>query len=55
MIPSDIAAQAGTPLWFQLYVQADRGITGALVRRAEAAGYRALVVTVDAPVTQPSP
>lgn len=38
------------PLWFQLYMQADRGHTLALVARAEAAGYEALVLTVDAPV-----
>ncbi len=43
-------AAAGGPLWFQLYVQADRGFTRAVVARAEAAGCRALVVTVDAPV-----
>ena len=36
-------------LWFQLYVQHDRGFTRELVQRAEAAGYEALVVTVDAP------
>ncbi|MFH6598962.1 alpha-hydroxy acid oxidase [Ectopseudomonas khazarica] len=46
-----IAAQAQTPLWFQLYIQPDRDFTAALVRRAEAAGYRALVLTVDAPVS----
>lgn len=46
----DIAAGARAPLWFQLYIQADRAFTRALVHRAEAAGYRALVVTVDAPV-----
>lgn len=38
------------PLWFQLYLQADRAVTRALVQRAEAAGYEALVLTVDAPV-----
>ena len=38
------------PLWFQLYLQPDRGFTRALVQRAEAAGYEALVLTVDAPV-----
>lgn len=38
------------PLWFQLYLQPDRGFTRELVRRAEAAGYEALVLTVDAPV-----
>jgi 4-hydroxymandelate oxidase len=46
----DIAAHARSPLWFQLYIQPDRAFTADLVRRAEAAGYRALVVTVDAPV-----
>ena len=42
-------AQRG-PLWFQLYLQPDRGITRELVERAELAGYEALVLTVDAPV-----
>jgi 4-hydroxymandelate oxidase len=45
-----IAAAAPAPLWFQLYLQADRGFTRTLVQRAEAAGCQALVVTVDAPV-----
>lgn len=45
-----IARQAQSPLWFQLYIQPDREFTAALVRRAEAAGYQALVLTVDAPV-----
>ncbi len=47
----DIARQAEAPLWFQLYIQADRAFTAALVRRAEAAGYQALVLTVDAAVS----
>lgn len=46
----EIARAARTPLWFQLYIQHDRGFTADLVRRAEEAGYGALVVTVDAPV-----
>lgn len=46
----EIAGVASAPLWFQLYIQPDRHFTQALVRRAESAGYRALVVTVDAPV-----
>jgi 4-hydroxymandelate oxidase len=47
----DVAAAApGAPRWFQLYVFADRGYAGELVDRAVAAGYRALVLTVDAPV-----
>ncbi|CAN8025639.1 unnamed protein product [Ixodes persulcatus] len=33
--------------WFQLYISPDREVTKALVIRAEKAGYRALVVTVD--------
>lgn len=45
-----IAEAASAPLWFQLYWQGTREQTLALVRRAEAAGYRALVLTVDAPV-----
>jgi len=45
----EIAAAASGPLWFQLYVHQDRGITRDLVQRAEAAGYQALVLTVDVP------
>ena len=41
---------AASPLWFQLYVHKDREVTRDLVQRAHAAGYRALVVTVDVPV-----
>ena len=37
-------------MWFQLYVYKDRGITASLVHRASAAGCKAIVVTVDAPV-----
>jgi 4-hydroxymandelate oxidase len=37
------------PLWFQLYVNRDRGFTRELVKRAESAGCRALCVTVDSP------
>lgn len=36
--------------WFQLYVHRDRGLTAELVQRARASGYRALVLTVDAPL-----
>jgi 4-hydroxymandelate oxidase len=44
------AAAPDARLWFQLYVQKDRGVTAELVARAAAAGYEALMVTVDTPV-----
>ena len=51
----DIAAAArevapDPALWFQLYLQPDLEFTEAIVRRAEAAGVKAFVVTVDSPV-----
>jgi 4-hydroxymandelate oxidase len=36
--------------WFQLYVYKDRGATRDLLQRAAAVGYRAIVLTVDAPL-----
>lgn len=45
----DIAAEATGPLWLQLYWLRRRELMIDLVRRAEDAGYRALVLTVDAP------
>jgi 4-hydroxymandelate oxidase len=36
--------------WFQLYWQGERAATSRLLARAEAAGYAAIVFTVDAPV-----
>ncbi len=51
-IASTVLSDPGRgPLWFQLYLQHDRGFTQALVQRAEAAGYEALVLTVDAPAS----
>lgn len=38
------------PLWFQLYLQPERDHSLALVRRAEAAGFEAIVLTVDAAI-----
>jgi isopentenyl diphosphate isomerase/L-lactate dehydrogenase-like FMN-dependent dehydrogenase len=60
-IPFVLSTAAGTTLeevaavgdgrrWFQLYVFRDRSITERLIERAEAAGYDALVLTVDVPV-----
>jgi L-lactate dehydrogenase (cytochrome) len=49
----DVAAVGGPAAarWFQLYVMRDRGLTLELIERAKAAGYEALLVTVDTPVT----
>ncbi|HEY0120317.1 MAG TPA: alpha-hydroxy acid oxidase [Rhizobium sp.] len=44
----DIAAASSAPLWFQLYMQPRREDTLTFVRRAEDAGYRAVMVTIDA-------
>ena len=38
------------PLWYQLYVWKDRGLSRELVQRAKAAGYKAIMVTVDTAV-----
>jgi len=46
----DVSREMQGPLWFQLYVYRDRGVTRDLIKRAEAAGCRAIVLTVDAPV-----
>ncbi len=49
--PEDVAAAApGTDRWFQLYLWNDREAGVELVRRARAAGFTALVLTVDTPV-----
>jgi isopentenyl diphosphate isomerase/L-lactate dehydrogenase-like FMN-dependent dehydrogenase len=46
----DVAAAAGGPAWFQLYGLGGRQGSEQLVRRARAAGFTALVVTVDTPL-----
>jgi isopentenyl diphosphate isomerase/L-lactate dehydrogenase-like FMN-dependent dehydrogenase len=44
----DVATELGEqPAWFQLYWWGDRELAGALVDRAVAAGYGAIVVTLD--------
>lgn len=45
----DVVKASTGPVWFQLYVYKDREVTRDLVRRAEAAGCKAIVLTVDAP------
>jgi 4-hydroxymandelate oxidase len=46
----EVMAVATGPVWFQLYVLKDRAVSAALVKRAEAAGCKAIVLTVDAPL-----
>lgn len=46
-----VAEQAGGELWFQLYMWPDRSMSHKLVERARAAGYKALMVTVDGVVS----
>jgi 4-hydroxymandelate oxidase len=45
----EVAAEATGPVWMQLYWLRDRKVLADLASRAERAGYRALVLTVDAP------
>ena len=42
-----LASAARGPLWFQNFMYRDRGLTRSFAERAQAAGYRALVLTVD--------
>jgi isopentenyl diphosphate isomerase/L-lactate dehydrogenase-like FMN-dependent dehydrogenase len=45
--PEEVADAASGPLVFQLYFRGDNAWAEALIRRIEAAGYRALALTVD--------
>lgn len=47
---TDVMAGSAGPKWFQVYIYADRDATAALITQAAAAGYRALVLTVDSPL-----
>jgi lactate 2-monooxygenase len=48
----DVAARfGGTPGFFQLYTPTDRDLAASLVHRAEAAGFKGIVVTLDTWVT----
>lgn len=46
----EVAGASNGNLWFQLYVYKDKEVTASLVQRAEAAGCKALVLTVDSPI-----
>jgi isopentenyl diphosphate isomerase/L-lactate dehydrogenase-like FMN-dependent dehydrogenase len=48
----EVAARCGdTPAFFQLYTPTDRELAASLVQRAEAAGFKGIVVTLDTWVT----
>jgi L-lactate dehydrogenase (cytochrome) len=47
----DVAKAADSPRWFQLYLWESASLYTAVAKRAWAAGYRVLVVTVDTPVS----
>jgi len=51
--PPEVARASEGPKWFQLYSDTERGETDVRVRAAEDAGFRAIVLTVDAPVGSP--
>ena len=46
----DVTEARGEPVWFQLYPSNDAAVMRAMVKRAEAAGSRVLLLTVDLPV-----
>lgn len=47
----DVRAATTGPAWYQLYLLAGREVAGAAIRRAKAAGFNALVVTIDTAVS----
>ncbi len=46
----EIAQAASGPLWFQLYIDPSFEVAAQFVRRAEAAGYKAIMLTIDVPI-----
>lgn len=46
----NIAAVNSGPKWFQVYVWKDRGLVKDMLARAKAAGFGAIILTVDVPV-----
>lgn len=49
-LPEDVGSHAGDHGWFQLYPPRDPDIRDDILRRAKAAGFHTLVLTVDVPV-----
>ena len=46
----EVGAVSDGPKWFQVYVWRDRGLVKEMIQRAEAAGFEALLLTVDTAV-----
>src|SRR2546426_12756685 len=47
----DVKAGSSGPVWYQLYLMGGRGAAEAVIERARVAGFSALVVTIDTPVS----
>lgn len=47
----DISSHTCAPLWFQLYIQPDMNTNLKLIHKAERLGFKALVITIDAPIS----
>jgi L-lactate oxidase len=47
MTLEEIAQACPGPKWFQIYLPADRGVAAEILGRAKAAGYTAIVLTID--------
>lgn len=47
----DISSYTNSPLWFQLYIQPDMNMNLELIKKAETLGFKALVITIDAPIS----
>ncbi|WP_420014078.1 alpha-hydroxy acid oxidase [Tateyamaria sp.] len=48
--PEDVQAELGPNAWFQMYPPRDEEIRRDMLRRAKAAGFKTLILTVDVPV-----
>lgn len=47
----DISKNSNSPLWFQLYIQPDMSINLELIAKAKKLGFKAIVITIDAPIS----
>lgn len=44
----EIVKASASPKWFQMYLNVDEGLSREILQRARAAGYKAIIHTVDA-------